>query len=107
MSTLYSVVLTTPHADHSPDHRVERGLADLGFMPDPEGRTVWLMLGRKLPAHAPTMDDLEVAVCALPWHRWGAPTDLQVLWISEYDTEDDSFGGRVSPYSWNRETWRV
>lgn len=107
MSTIYDIVLTTPHADYRPGHKVERGLADLGFMPDPEGRTVWLRLSRTLPATTPTIDALEIAVRGLPWHCWSAPTDLQVLYTSEHDTADDSFGGRVSPYSWHTATWRV
>lgn len=110
MSTIYDVVLTTLHADYSTDQRVDAGLRELGFVPA-ETKTryveVWLRLALKLPAEYPTIDALRARVLALPWHDWGVPSRLQVLWTNEHATEDDSFQGRVGPFSWEHETWEI
>lgn len=107
MSTVYDVILTTPHGDYSSDKRVEAGLHDLGFVkPDPAGE-VWLRLDLKMPVAWSGMDELRAAVLALPWKDWGVPTLLQVLWTDEHATEDDSFTGRVGPYGWHHETWTL
>lgn len=111
MSNIANVVLTTPHADYSGGRVVEAGLEALGFVtPEDADRTVWLLLGHKLNYYAEGkfgIDGLRDLVLALPWHRWGAPTHLEVLWADEHTTSDDSWGGRRAPYSWNRETWEV
>lgn len=114
MGNISTVVLTTPHADYSRDKAVEEGLRDLGFHPastgDDESKTVWLLLDRKLNYYEHEkfgIDGLRDLVLALPWHRWAQPTHLEVLWSDDHTTEDDSFGGRVTPYAWNRETWAL
>lgn len=108
MSTIYDVILATPHADFSHARAVDLGLADLGFSPaSPRDTEVWLRLGLKLPLEYPTIDALRERVLALPWHDWGVPTHLQVLWTDEHATEDDSFHGRTEPFAWQHETWET
>lgn len=115
MGNVFDVVLTVPHADYSPDRVVEAGLRQLGFWtppddPDPvyarEQREVWVRLQQKMPARM-GWDDFKAAVLALPWHRWPAPTHLQVLWSDDHTSEDDSWGGRRAPYAWVHETWEL
>lgn len=110
MGNAFDVVLTVPFADYAAGKPVEAGLRELGFHPATDGGRdvgdVWLRLNRKMPASM-GWDQFRDAVLALPWHRWSAPTHLQVLWQDEHTTEDDSFGGRVSPYAWHHETWVV
>lgn len=110
MSTIYDVVLTTPHADYSPDKAVNQGLDELGFRPASDDGRMWLLLDQKLHFHAEGkfgVDGLRELVLALPWHDWGVPTLLQVLWMNEHTTEDDGWAGRTAPYSWHHETWEV
>lgn len=110
MGNVFDIILTVPFADYSRDKAVEAGLHDLGFTPalDTDGvpaTCVWLRLGRKIPRSLGGLDQLRDAVLALPWHRWGQPMRLQVLWRDDYTNDDDSWGGRISPYSWHHETW--
>lgn len=114
MGNVFSVVLTVPFAPR--DAAVVEGLRELGFWPavDPydaaprnEDHTVWLRLGRKMPVRL-GWDGFRDAVLALPWSRDRVvETHLQVLWMDDHTTEDDSWGGRVSPYSWQTEAWVV
>lgn len=108
MSTIYDITLVTPHGDVTRDKAVEKGLELLGFKPVPDQGLypeVWTRLGMKLPrGWEDSIETFLEQVRSLPWHRWGVPTHLTVVWSDEHSTEDDSFHGRTKPYAANVET---
>lgn len=120
MSNAFDIVLVSPFTPR--DLAVVAGMAELGFSPgiDTGGSqprpeySVWTRLSLKLPyidGQAVGLEGLCRAVAALPWagepRQWDQPWHLRVLWKDEHTMEDDSWGGRVSPFAWHVETWDV
>lgn len=110
MGNVFDIVVCSPFP--VPD-AVGDGLRDLGFKAADDSAEVWTRLDLKLPVidgQKVGLEGLCRAIAGLPWRKPGRghqPWHLRVLWKDDYTMEDDSWGGRVSPYAWQVETWDV